>query len=433
MHLIIETICGTGIRVSELKYFTVEGVQNGTVTVNCKGKTRSILVPSKLRKLLLRYAKLNKINEGIIFRTRSGKPVNRSNIWSEMKKLCKSANVNPQKVFPHNLRKLFARTFYGIEKDISSLGWITMSATCTSPGTETRTCSKCKKVETKTTTAAKGHSFGSWVTTKSATCTASGTKTRTCTSCGYKETQTIAATGHKYTTTVVAPTISSMGYTLHKCSVCGYSYKDNYTDQLKPTNPNAPQIVVDSKTASVGGQVIVNVVMKNNPGINGWAVNVSYDSSVLELVKCDNGVYSDITTSNVITKNPYHVQWYNLGDVKTNGNLFTLTFNVKQTAKEGVYPIKLTYDEDEICNQKEEKVHFDVVDGFVKVSKHMPGDINNDGKVNLRDVIRLNQYVAGWNVTVDSGSTDVNGDGKTNLRDVIRLNQYVAGWNVSIQ
>lgn len=63
----------------------------------------------------------------------------------------------------------------------------------------------------------------------------------------------------------------------------------------------------------------------------------------------------------------------------------------------------------------------------------MPGDINNDGKVNLRDVIRLNQYVAGWNVTVDSGSTDVNGDGKTNLRDVIRLNQYVAGWNVSIQ
>lgn len=121
LHLIIETICGTGIRVSELKYFTVEGVQNGTVTVNCKGKTRRILVPSKLRKLLLRYAKLNKINEDIIFRTRSGKPVNRSNIWSEMKKLCKSANVNPQKVFPHNLRKLFARTFYGIEKDIAKL------------------------------------------------------------------------------------------------------------------------------------------------------------------------------------------------------------------------------------------------------------------------------------------------------------------------
>lgn len=332
-----------------------------------------------------------------------------------------------------NLTGTYEKSFTCEEKEHVYDSWkTTKNATCMESGSKTRTCSICGHKETQTISAL-GHAFGSWVTTKEATCTEKGTKMRRCFGCGKEETQTIAATGHKYTTTVVAPTTSSMGYTLHKCSVCGYSYKDNYTDQLKPTNPNVPQIVVDSKPASVGGQVIVNVVMKNNPGINGWAVNVSYDSSVLELVKCDNGVYSDITTSNVITKNPYHVQWYNLGDVKTNGNLFTLTFNVKQTAKEGVYPIKLTYDEDEICNQKEEKIHFDVVDGFVKVSKHMPGDINNDGKVNLRDVIRLNQYVAGWNVTVDSGSTDVNGDGKTNLRDVIRLNQYVAGWNVSIQ
>ncbi len=121
LKLIIETICGTGIRVSELQYFTVEAVKYGTVTVSCKNKTRNIIVPSKLRKLLLNYAKKNGITGGIIFRTRSGKPVNRSNIWAEMKKLCKRANVNPSKVFPHNLRKLFARTFYGIEKDIAKL------------------------------------------------------------------------------------------------------------------------------------------------------------------------------------------------------------------------------------------------------------------------------------------------------------------------
>ncbi len=121
LKLIIETICGTGIRVSELEYFTVEAVKIGTVTVSCKNKTRNIIVPSKLRKLLLNYAKKNGITGGIIFRTRSGKPVNRSNIWAEMKKLCKVANVNPSKVFPHNLRKLFARTFYGIEKDIAKL------------------------------------------------------------------------------------------------------------------------------------------------------------------------------------------------------------------------------------------------------------------------------------------------------------------------
>lgn len=121
LRLIIETICGTGIRVSELRYFTVEAIKNGTVTVSCKNKTRNILVPGKLRKILLSYAKRNNITSGIIFRTRSGKPINRSNIWSDMKKLCARANVNPKKVFPHNLRKLFARTFYGIEKDIAKL------------------------------------------------------------------------------------------------------------------------------------------------------------------------------------------------------------------------------------------------------------------------------------------------------------------------
>lgn len=117
----IQTICGTGIRVSELKYFTVEAVYRGEVVVNCKNKTRTILIPGKLRKLLLDFAKKHAIKSGIIFRTKNGNPVDRSNIWAQMKRLCKSANVNPSKVFPHNLRKLFARTFYKIEKDIAKL------------------------------------------------------------------------------------------------------------------------------------------------------------------------------------------------------------------------------------------------------------------------------------------------------------------------
>lgn len=121
LHLIIQTICATGIRVSELQYFTVEAVRTGTVTVRCKSKTRNIFVPGKLKKLLLNYADKNGFNAGILFRTRTGRPVNRCNIWAEMKKLCAAAQVNPTKVFPHNLRKLFARTFYGIEKDIAKL------------------------------------------------------------------------------------------------------------------------------------------------------------------------------------------------------------------------------------------------------------------------------------------------------------------------
>lgn len=121
LNLVIQTICGTGIRVSELRYFTVEAVRYGEVTVECKSKTRRVFVPGKLKKMLLRYAGRNAIASGAIFVTRNGKPLNRSNIWAAMKKLCEEAGVTPGKVFPHNLRKLFARTFYGIEKDLAKL------------------------------------------------------------------------------------------------------------------------------------------------------------------------------------------------------------------------------------------------------------------------------------------------------------------------
>ena len=121
LNLIIQTICGTGIRVSELRYFTVESIRRGEVTVNCKSKTRTILVPGRLKNILLNYAKRRGIGEGAIFITRTGKTLDRSNIWAAMKRLCETAGVKPSKVFPHNLRKLFARTFYGIEKDIAKL------------------------------------------------------------------------------------------------------------------------------------------------------------------------------------------------------------------------------------------------------------------------------------------------------------------------
>lgn len=121
LNLILQTICGTGIRVSELQYITVEAAKNGEAVVNCKAKTRSVFIVKELKQKLLRYAAEQGIKNGIIFVTRTGKPISRTNIWREMKALCIEANVNPQKVFPHNLRHLFARVFYGIEKDIAKL------------------------------------------------------------------------------------------------------------------------------------------------------------------------------------------------------------------------------------------------------------------------------------------------------------------------
>lgn len=121
LSLILQTICGTGIRVSELQFITVEAVKHGFAKVNCKGKSRTVFIVKTLQKKLLKYVNRHHINSGSVFITKTGKPISRTNIWREMKQLCRDANVNPSKVFPHNLRHLFARTFYGIEKDIAKL------------------------------------------------------------------------------------------------------------------------------------------------------------------------------------------------------------------------------------------------------------------------------------------------------------------------
>ena len=121
LSLILQTICGTGIRVSELPFITIENVRRGEAVVSLKGKTRTIFIVRALQKKLLRYAADKKIAAGAIFITRNGNPMSRTNIWREMKNLCEHAGVKIGKVFPHNLRHLFARTFYGVEKDIAKL------------------------------------------------------------------------------------------------------------------------------------------------------------------------------------------------------------------------------------------------------------------------------------------------------------------------
>ncbi len=121
LNLLIQTICSTGIRVSELQFITVDAVCKGEAVVSLKGKTRIVFIVKELQKKLLYYIAEQKIKDGAVFITRTGKPMSRTNIWREMKNLCESAGVNPAKVFPHNLRHLFARTFYSIEKDIAKL------------------------------------------------------------------------------------------------------------------------------------------------------------------------------------------------------------------------------------------------------------------------------------------------------------------------
>ena len=121
LYLILQTICSTGIRVSELVFITAEAVRSGKAIISLKGKMRSVFLPKDLQKKLLRYMREQNIREGPVFVGRQGRPVSRFHIWREMKGLCEEAEVDPRKVFPHNLRHLFARIFYSLEKDIAKL------------------------------------------------------------------------------------------------------------------------------------------------------------------------------------------------------------------------------------------------------------------------------------------------------------------------
>ena len=121
LALVLQTICATGIRVSELPAFTGEAARRGVAVVRCKGKSRRVLIPTRLQKKLLRYMKQHRIAFGPVFVTRSGAPLDRSNIWREMKALCRATGVSDKKVFPHNFRHLFARTFYRLNKDLAKL------------------------------------------------------------------------------------------------------------------------------------------------------------------------------------------------------------------------------------------------------------------------------------------------------------------------
>lgn len=121
LMLVMETICSTGIRVSELQFITREAVDEGYAVVRCKNKSRPVILPEELCHKLKKYCQKKGIEQGSVFLSKHGKPLNRSNIWAAMKKLCGEAGVEPKKVFPHNLRHLFARLFYKLEKDIAKL------------------------------------------------------------------------------------------------------------------------------------------------------------------------------------------------------------------------------------------------------------------------------------------------------------------------
>lgn len=140
LALAVQTICSTGIRVSELQYITVQAINDGHTIIACKGKMRTLFLPKKLCRLLKQYCDKRCITQGAVFITSGGKPIDRSNLWKQMKRLCEQAKVQKSKVYPHNLRHLFARTYYNREKDLSRLADILGHSSVNTTRIYTREC-----------------------------------------------------------------------------------------------------------------------------------------------------------------------------------------------------------------------------------------------------------------------------------------------------
>lgn len=193
---------------------------------------------------------------------------------------------------------------------------------------------------------------------------------------------------------------------------------------------DVPQMIADSITAKAGEEVNVNISFKNNPGIVGFKMKAKYDDTVLTLKEAKaNGL--DAVFSQNITDNPYVMSYVaGIREFNTNGTMIVLTFKVNENAKAGTYPITLTYDEDDIYDLNEDNVYFKVINGGVTVEQQgmtIKGDVNNDGKVNLKDAILIQKLVLRFN---DASSIplcvgDINDDGVISVADIILVMRYI--------
>ena len=369
-------------------------------------------------------------------------------------------------------------------------GVVTKPATHTVTGEKTYACTVCSetKIESISTTSLP-HSYGSWeyynstqhihrcacsayeladhtwnsgVVTKAATCTATGVKTYTCTGCNTTKTETIPSVSHsygawqKYSATqhkrtcacgasefadhawnngvITKPaTYIANGEKTYTCAVCSAT-KTESIPILLPTE-NMPQIIVSDSELIAGNTVKVQISIKNNPGIASMKLNLAFDPTVLELKEIEyNATIGGQSQLPQDYRNPVILNWFN-GSANSTGDFAfaTLTFEVAKNATAGSSTkIVVTYNENDIYNIKEENIAFHVSGGELTVIDYMPGDINNDGSVNNKDVTRLFQHLSNWNVEVNESALDVNGDGSVNNRDLTRLFQFVSGWDVQI-
>ena len=324
---------------------------------------------------------------------------------------------------------------------------VTKTPTTSASGTLTGTCTKCKGTTTVTLPKLNTTDY-SYSVKSAATCSTTGTGTYTWKTTGYGTFTfdvTLSKTGHSYTHQVTAATCTAGGYTTHTCTLCGDRYKDGHTNALghrysgetctrcgaKDPNyvvdTNTAQVVLDSKTASKGSTVSVDLKVLNNPGFSVLNVAIIYDREYLTLTSVENKA-----TSMVMTHNE-SILWDAAADHSADGVLATLNFAVAKDAPEGDYEIRVVFMG--ASNEDFEDVRLAGVSGVLKVLAGVYGDANGDGQVTTVDLAMLRKYLSGMNpitgasdVAVKAGA-DCNGDGTVNTVDLAMLRKYLSGKN----
>ncbi len=303
--------------------------------------------------------------------------------------------------------------------------------TCTETGLKSIHCKSCSETKNSVAIPMVEHQYSD-VISKAATCAQEGLREKVCSICGlHTEQETIPMLDHEFGEwkLVSEATAEIDGIETRECENCNY-IETKRIEYIPVYDETAPRISLASVDAKAGEEVEVQIKLENNPGITALRLVIDYDDTVLEMTGFTFGDALSSMNKGTSEKygNHYSFSMYSaIADLTDNGSLAIIKFKIKDDAEDGEYPITITYDSDDIFNLNGDCINFDVEIGAIMVNSCLLGDVNDDGKINMRDVVLLQQVVNGWNVAYNKDAADHNGDGKINMRDIVALQQYING------
>ena len=314
-------------------------------------------------------------------------------------------------------------------------GVITTEPTHIAEGVKTFTCS-CGETKTESVPKKADHEWDAGVVTVPATCAAEGVKTYTC-PCGETKTEVIPTSDdHEWNNGVIIlqPTLTAEGERKFICTVCGEE-KIESIEKIQDAG-SVTNVTVGAVVARAGKDITVPVSISNNTGLAGLTLSIGYDSSVLTLTGATKGdalANLDLTNPDDMSANPAVFLWDGLDADNSNGNIVMLKFKVADSAAIGVYPISVVVTA--ACDQTLNDVIVCANEGSVKVTTYKAGDVDDDGEVDVKDVICLRRYiVGGYSIVINEEAADVNKDGEIEIKDIVMIRRYITGgYNVELQ